>query len=194
MITTTRGGPPSCEIHRRVIRSLATGRVIDDCLIDDVPDHALHRPLRQPEDIRVELIMKNAVKMFERKGADVSEIYSQPRIVQEAALGTYGSRRLKPGWSLDLTRDDPATGEPWDLSRHEVRERVRKLVRETKPFMLIGSPPCTMFSSLQNLAKARRDKKKTEKLMNIAKEHIEFCIELYMIQVENGRYFLHEHP
>ena len=84
--------------------------------------------------------MHGAMKMYEIRGADISEV-SQFCVAQEAALKEYGGVRFVPGWSLDLTRDDPATGQPWDLSKHSARERVRKLVRDTKPLLLIGSPP-----------------------------------------------------
>ena len=134
------------------------------------------------------------MELFTEQGADVSEVYSNPRIVQEAAIRSYGGIQLKPGWSLDLTLNDPMTGEPWDLSKLEVRKRVKKLVIETKPFMLIGSPPCTLFSALQNLSKDKRNKEKFEKEMIIARKHIQFCIELYTTQMNGGRYFLHEHP
>ena len=30
--------------------------------------------------------------------------------------------------------------------------------------------------------------------MKIATEHVKFCIELYRTQLNEGRYFLHEHP
>ena len=155
MITTSKSGPPMMDIHRRIIRSLSTGKVLDDCIVDEVSDEELHRPLKQPDNIRVELIMKGALKLFNTKGPDVCEIYSQPRIAQEA--GFQGRLRMKPGWSLDLTLDDPLTGKPWDLRKSEVRSRVRALVKTTKPFMLIGSPPCTSFSSLQNLRRQGRD-------------------------------------
>ena len=147
------------DVHRRITRSLTTGKVIDDCIIKDTPDKILHRRMKDADDIRVELVMEGALKMFEEVGADVSEVYSQPRVAQEAALKTFGGTILRPGWSLDLTMDDPLTGQPWDLGKREVRARVRKLVAESKPFMLIGSPPCTMFSTLQNLSKAKRDEK-----------------------------------
>ena len=86
------------------------------------------------------------------------------------------------------------TGRPWDLSKRAVRERVRKLVDETRPFMLIGSPPCTMFCQLQNLSRNKQDPKVFAKKVTAAKEHIKFCLELYETQRNAGRYFLHEHP
>ena len=78
------------DVHRRIIRSLTTGKVIDDCIIKDTLDIILHRRMKDADDIRVELIMEGALKAFEEVGADVSEVYSQPRIAQEAAVRTYG--------------------------------------------------------------------------------------------------------
>ena len=194
MVTTSKGGPRLQDVHRRVIRSLTTGKVIDDCIVNDTPDKILHRRMNEADDIRVELIMEGALKLFEGKGADVLEVYAQPRIAQEAALRTYGGTTLKPGWSLDLTLDDPLTGKPWDFCKREVRARIRALVHESKPFMLIGSPPCTMFSGLQNLSKSRRNEEEFNLKMEIAKKHIKFCVELYKMQLDGGRHFLHEHP
>ena len=143
-------------MHKIIIRSCKTGKIIDECIPDEVPDAALHRWMTKPEDIRVELVMKDAAKMFEKVGPDVSEIFSQPRVAQEAVIGSYDGVRLSPGWSLDLTRNDPLTGEPWDLSKRKVRERVRDLIRTTQPSLIIGSPPCTMFTMLQNLSEKWR--------------------------------------
>ena len=188
LVVTTRGGPPVADIHRRVVRSLSTGNVIDDCVVGDTPDTVLNRRLRFPDDVRIELTMKGALKMFERQGTDIAEIFSQPRITQEAAVRDYDGIRLIPGWSLDLTREDPKTGRPWDLSSHAVRQRVRKMVKETKPFMVIGSPPCTMFSTMQNMNKGKIGKERFDKMLEDAKEHIRFCVEVYRIQMKEGRF------
>ena len=192
MITTSKSGPPMIDIHRRIIRNLSTGNVLDDCVVHEVSDEALHRPLRQPDNIRVELVMKGTLKLFETKGPDVVEIYSKLRIAQEAGLQK--RFKMKPGWSLDLTLDDPLTGKLWDLRKSEVRRRLREFVRTTKPFMLIGSPPCTAFSILQNLRRQDRDPVRMAQELEDAKQHIRFCIELYMEQIRGGRCFLHEHP
>ena len=155
--TSTRGGPPMSDVHRRTVWSLKTGRVIDDCFPEDVADEILHRELAVPEDIRVELVMKDALCMYHRVGSDVSEVYSQPRIAQESSLRGYMGQRLQPGWSLDLTRLDPLTGLPWHLSCVRVQRRVLKMVEKDQPLFLIGSPPCTVFSNLQNLSRGKRD-------------------------------------
>ena len=72
-------------------------------------------------------------------------------------------------------------------------KRKRKLLRE-KPMLLIGSPMCTAFSALQNLLKAKRDPLEMKRMLKHAITHLCFCAELYTIQVDGGRYFLHEHP
>ena len=74
LMTTSKGGPRIDDVHRRVIRSLDTGKVIDDCIVDDTPDNVLNRPLRVPGDYRVELTMKGAMELFTEQGADVSEV------------------------------------------------------------------------------------------------------------------------
>ena len=102
--------------------------------------------MKDADDIRVELIVEGALELYEEVGADVSEVYSQPRIAQETVLRTYGGTLLKPGWSPDLALNDPFTGQRWDVGTREARARVRRFVRDSKPFMLIGSPLCTMFS------------------------------------------------
>ena len=127
--------------------------------------------------------------MFERKGPDVTEIFSQPRICQEASGRDFHGVTLRPGWSLDLTMEDPMTGERWDLSKPEVRNRVRNLVRTTKPYFIIGSPPCTAFSPLQEISRAKRDPSAMRRQLREAKSHIRFCIELYKMQIAGKRHF-----
>ena len=122
----------------------------------------------------MELTTKGAFRQYEEEGWDVAEVYSQPRIAQEAGLREYGGTRLTPGWSLDLTLDDPLTQKPWDLGKKSVRDRVKKLVVEAKPFMLIGSPPCTMFSSMQNLRRRYRNEAEFEMEFEVAKKHVNF--------------------
>ncbi len=194
LMVTTKGGPPSCDVHRRIVRSLSTGKLIDDCIVDDTPDDVLFRDLEFETDIRVELILKDALSMYARKGADVVELFSQPRIAQEAAVRRYGRTEVVPGWSLDLTRSDPRTGQPWDLSDKKVQARVERMIRGGEPMFVIGSPPCTALSTMQNLSKDKRVPRAVEGERRAAEEHIRFCLRMYMIQLEGRRFFIHEHP
>ena len=191
---STQGGPPECDVFRRTVWDLSSGKLIDDCIVDDTPDELLFRSLPHEMDIRVELVLKDALALYARKGADVVEVFSQPRIVQEAGLRRFGTTQLTPGWSLDLTRLDPKTGRAWDLADHKVQSRVKKMVKDGKPMFVIGSPPCTAMSTMQNINKGRRDPKVVEKEIEEARGHVRFCRELYLMQAESGRFFVHEHP
>ena len=113
LVTTSKNGPPIKDVHRRIISDAKTGRVIDDRIVDDTPDEVLHRHLREEMDIRVELVMRDAIQMFNIKGVDVVEVFPPPRVAHAAATACYDGTRLTPGWSLDLTREDPKTGKPW---------------------------------------------------------------------------------
>ena len=79
----------------------------------------------------------------------VSEIYSPPRITAEVRRGKY--KHLSPGIALDLIVNNPDDGRPWDFSRHDKREKARKIIGSSKLFLLIGSPMCTAFSTWQRL-------------------------------------------
>ena len=121
------------------------------------------------------------------RGVDVTEIYSPARVNRLAA-----KMGLIPGHSLDLTNG-------WDFSREEHRRKAWNLIKSTKPYMLIGSPPCTMFSMLQelNLHIHRHDDewlRGFDERWNAAVQHIDFCVRLYRHQLSEGRHFIHEHP
>ena len=182
------------DIESRRVWRLSTGRLLDECRVNDVPDRVLNRRLEEVDDIRVELTLKNAVEMFERKGPDVVEIFSQPRLCQELGGRTLAGIHLRPGYSLDMTTNDPLTGQPRDLSRPEVQSRVKKLIRDTQPFCVIGPPPCTAFSPLQEISRAKRNPKDMRRQPEEAKGHIRFCMDIYKMQMKGHRHFVHEHP
>ena len=98
------------DIFRRKVWSLSAGKVFDDCETDNTPDDKLNRDIGKVDDIRVELTLKDAIKHFERKGPDIVEIFTQPRLCHEISLRSFGGTTLRPRFSLDLTMDDPVTG------------------------------------------------------------------------------------
>ena len=110
---------------------------------------------------------------------DVAEAFSPPRVTEEAKK--FG---LAAGEAMDLS-----TG--WDFTRERDRQRARQYVEEHMPRLLIGSPPCTMFSTLQRMTPWSH-RKQNKWLAH--KKHVEFVVELYRIQQSAGRLFLHEHP
>ena len=79
-------------------------------------------------------------------------------------------RRLGGPVTQDLTM--------WDLNKTDCRTKCRKLVVNSKPFLLIGSP----------IDFGGRDKQQARAVLDLA-----FICELYATQVRRGRYFLHTH-
>ena len=118
---------------------------------------------------------------------DITEVYS-PEIVNDV------TRRhgLIAGSSLDLSNG-------WDFTKPEHRRAAWKKVKAEDPYLIIGSPPFTPFSLLQELntndnknKSGWMDEFNRRKLEAI--EHINFCCMMYEYQVRRGKHFLHEHP
>ena len=119
------------------------------------------------------------------KGHDVTEIYSPERVTK--LCKKYG---LVAGDSYDL-RDG------YDLSDERVQALVISRIQKTKPTIVVGSPPCTMFSRLQQLnlhvlGQEWADKFYVER--EKSKQHIVFCLKVFQLQRVRGAYFLMEHP
>ena len=86
----------------------------------------------------------------------------------------------------------------WEFSKDDHRARASKKIQE-EPYCTIGSPPCTMFSLLQELAKAVKgiDKEWLDKHNGKLEEttnHTECYCLLYRYQLQRGRHFLYECP
>ena len=114
----------------------------------------------------------------------VVELYSPERVNKVAK-----EHGLNTGLSLDLL-----TG--WDFDKEEDRKLAERYVREFKPLFVIGSPMCTMFSQLQALNRDRKGARSEdyEERLRRAEKHMNFAARIYRIQLEGGRYFVHEHP
>ena len=129
------------------------------------------------------------VRAFLNSKNDLSEVYSPPRVAEEAKAAG-----LVAGFSLDLTVSDEK-GRPWDFSKRSCRQRAWALVKEKRPYMLVGSPPCTPFSIIQNLnMRTKAGRIKVEEARKRGAVHLRFCVALYREQMRCGRYFVHEHP
>ena len=153
------------------------------------------------EDVASQILLQQlgstgrAYKREIRRGfkALISEVYSPPRITEE--LKRRPRPHLLPGFAFDLTVCDPDDGEPWDFTRRDKREKARALLRQRRPFLLIGSPACTAFSTWQYLnAQRTNDPEKLHRQKVAAKLHLDFVASLYVEQIQAGGYFLHEHP
>ncbi len=123
----------------------------------------------------------------------VSEIYSAPRVTR--ALKMLPDMGLKAGFALDLTSHDE-DGREWDVTLESMREKARKRVAEEKPQLLIGSPSCSPYSTWQTLNAARHgwSAGELERKRVAGDVHLAFVCELYTMQMDGNRYFLHENP
>ena len=119
--------------------------------------------------------------------ADVTEIFSPERVA--SVCKEFG---LQPRMSMDIKSG-------YDFDNKKDRDRCWEAIERDKPSMIIGSPPCTLFSKLQELNKFMyKDDHmwmlKFQERMEHAKRYVEFCAKVYQYQIDNNRYFLHEHP
>ena len=119
----------------------------------------------------------------------VSEIYSRPRVALEAP--NFGFDR---GFSMDVRESDPDDGQPWDFNVPEKREKARRRLIEEEPILLVGSPPCSSFSRLQQLSWNKRCPEDYVAMVQEGLDHHRFVYELYELQRSAGRYFVHETP
>ena len=71
----------------------------------------------------------------------ICEAFSPERLT--AMVSRMGFER---GRALDLSAPCPVTGRRWDLSDEKDQKLAKKLVKESKPYFLMLSPPCTIFS------------------------------------------------
>ena len=71
-------------------------------------------------------------------GVDITEVYSPERVAKVAQR--FG---LKAGSSFDLTNG-------WDFNVEDHRKKAWTKIREESTYLLVGSPPCTYFSMLQD--------------------------------------------
>ena len=94
---------------------------------------------------------------------------------------------------MDITGEDEF-GRAWDFNKVEMRNHAyRRLVKE-KPYLLVGSPVCTPWSTAMNRNWWRMTEQHVAQVMEEARRHLEFVCKLYRMQHQSGRYYLHEHP
>ena len=144
-----------------------------------------HRKRKTPDPVD-DLMVLHAIGY--ESDMDVSEMFSPPRITPFASRAG-----LKAGWSMDIASRDPWSGVSWDLGDRQVQAKALRLIAQHKPNFLILSPPCTMFSNLQNLNRSKGSKewlKKYEKALELFRFSLLVCL----IQQRSGRYFMLEHP
>ena len=79
----------------------------------------------------------------------------------------------------------------WDFSKSADRQKAIQQIREQKPFLVVGSPPCTLFSGPHGLNKHKLGAAWAEKFRERKKDaikHTDFCAAIYKLQSASGRY------
>ena len=99
---------------------------------------------------------------------------------------------LEQGMAMDIK-----SGYDFDLAAGLARRGV--VIKRVKPTLVIGSPPCTLFSRLQQLNKHMYQDSKTwlakfQECMQQAKRYVKFCVDIYNYHLSEGCYFVHGHP
>ena len=116
------------------------------------------------------------------------ELYGTGTIC-EAALNRRGLN-LEGINALDLRTKKP-DGSPWDFRKREDRDLAIHLVETQRPLVVIGSPPCTAFSSWNVIMNyARMPLHKVDELLDEGKLHLRFMVQFYTIQYDNNYFSL----
>ena len=174
-------------------------------LVDDALDYDIGVPEDPGEDVDLLLdtLVAHGVSKIDAANACLSmtkrikntsfyEIYGRGELSAEARR----SRRnlnLSGLRVVDLRTCKP-DGTPWDLSRADRRQECLQLIQAEDPDWIFVGPPCTQFSSWQNLNHSKMDPNRVKKLVKDARRHLKLACRLYRRQIDAGKFFLHEHP
>ena len=77
----------------------------------------------------------------------------------------------------------------FDLTSCQVRQEVATLIEKEDPLFLIGAPPCTVFSSMQNINQRHNVGEAWEVKYQQGLSHLEYAVQLYWEQISRGRFF-----
>ena len=95
------------------------------------------------------------------------------------------TKHLMAGFAFDLTTMDGDDESPWDFSIKAERDKAWKRFTEQKPYVLIGSPACTPFSTWQRLNEAKsKDVEAMRRAKVEAVVHMNFVCRMYHEQAE----------
>ena len=121
--------------------------------------------------------------------AKVAELYSVPRVTRLLRP----SMSLGKGLTFDLQGD--ADGRCWNFLVAADRREALARIRAQQPYLVIGSPPCTAFSRLNDGWNYKRmDPEVVRRRKVEGRVLLEFAAQVYREQLAAGRHFLREHP
>ncbi len=98
---------------------------------------------------------------------------------------TLRAAREKTGASFDLVVDEGIV-ESWNFLTAEDRGWCWRRLKQKDPWIVIGSPPRTVFSRLQGLNNERGDPAKRQRKEVEGKVLLNFALDVYQWQIRRG--------
>ena len=96
---------------------------------------------------------------------------------------------LTPGTIIDMSIDPEK-----DMRVETYRSQARHDIAREDPLIVLGAPPCTVFSSMQNTNQKYHDTPEWQNRYAEGLTLLQFSVEVYWDQISRGKFFLHEHP
>ena len=96
---------------------------------------------------------------------------------------------LNPGVIVDMNVD-PEKDTRVDTYRVQARHDISKC----DPLIVIAAPPCTVFSSMQNINQKHHGTPEWERKYQDGLTLLQFSVDVCWDQISRGKFFLHEHP
>ena len=95
---------------------------------------------------------------------------------------------LNPGMIVDMSVDPQM-----DMRVETYRAQARHNIAISDPLIVLGAPPCTVFSSVQNINQKHHGTQEWQRKYEEGLLLLQFYVDVYWDQVA-GKFFLHEHP
>ena len=154
---------------------------LDDFAFGESEVHLMQWSPKQHQSLLSQITEKSKERPSGVDHFQVVEVFSPPRFALEcASLG------------VSCLSADLCTG--WDFRKKEDRDRMRKIVQDTPPELLVCCPPCTWAGGWYHLNKLHLSPEDRRQKDFLTRLFINFCAQLIEIQLAHGKRVLFEHP
>ena len=96
---------------------------------------------------------------------------------------------LNPGIIVDMSIDPQM-----DMRVETYRTQTRHNIAMNDPLIIFGAPPCTVFSSMQNINHKHHGTSEWKCKHEEGTLLLQSAVDVYWDQIARGKFFLHEHP
>ena len=98
-------------------------------------------------------------------------------------------QELSPGIIIDMSVDPEK-----DMRVDTYRIQARHDIAKCDPLIVLAAPPCTVFSSMQNINQKHHGTPEWEKKYEDGLTLLQFSVDVCWDQKARGKFLLHEHP